>query len=157
MSQRVLAISLALAGVLAALVFNELERRNDYDYGVGDFLRSDVREKRVRVHGTLVPGTLCRIDEPCGYRFAIAEQVPTPSPSYLPEAPTLPVSFAGCVMPHTFLSHPTQMHDVYVSGERCQNCHEFKATDILTRAHDPELMSEAPKELPRCDALTPRM
>lgn len=159
MRRKTLPISLALAGVLGALVMSELESQRIYDYGVSDFLRRDVREKRVRVHGTLVPGTLCRVEESCGYRFAIAEPTPTPSPSYLPGAPTLPISFEGCVMPETFLERPSQMHDVYVSGERCQSCHEFEASSILTRSDGPYRMDgAAPNELPpRCDASTPRM
>ena len=160
MNRKLLAVSLAIAGVMAALALSKLEHRTVYDYGVGDFLRRDVREQRVRVHGTLVPGTLCRVDEPCGYRFAIAEQAPAPSPSYLPDAPTLPISFPGCVVPDSFLARPKQMHDVYVSGERCQSCHEFEATDILTRTYSPdyEASAKTPSQLPPlCSALTPRM
>jgi cytochrome c-type biogenesis protein CcmE len=159
MSRKTLVVSFAVAGGLAVVVMSELERQRVYDYGVSDFLDHDVREQRVRVHGTLVPGTLCRVGETCGYRFAIAEPTPTPSPSYLPGAPILPINFEGCVMPETFLERPSQMHDVYVSGERCRSCHEFEATNILTRTDSLSRMgAETANELPpKCDASTPRM
>ncbi len=156
MSRKLLAASVAAGAVIVALVMNELERRKIYELGVSDFLARDLRDRRVRIHGTLVPGTLCRLEEPCGYRFALADALTPPSNAHDSAARTLPVSFDGCVVPETFLERPGRDLEVYVSGARCKSCHDFEATGILTRSYDyaPATSPELP---PLCESLTPRM
>lgn len=162
MGKRLLAISLVGGAAFAALVVYALDQRyaRTYAFDVADFLRRDVRDQRARVHGTLVPGTLCRIEEPCGYRFALVDSLtaPSPVPSRLSPERTLPVSFDGCLVPETFLELPNQEHEVYVDGERCQRCHDFKATNILTRYGKYEAGERsAPALPPLCSTLEPRM
>jgi hypothetical protein len=155
MSKKDLALSLLASAAFAALVVRGLDHLypSTFAFDVADFLQRDVRDQRARVHGTLVPGTLCRIEEPCGYRFALVDSLAAPR-----REPTLPVSFDGCLIPETFLERPNQEHDVYVYGERCQSCHDFKATDILTRARK-YVMAErsVPVLPPLCSTLEPRM
>jgi hypothetical protein len=147
---------LAAGAVIVALIHDELERRKVYDFGVSDFLARDLRDRRVRIHGLLAKGTLCRIEEPCGYRFTLVDARLTQSQSRSQSPGTLPVSFDGCVVPDSFVERPGFDVDVWVSGERCQSCHAFQATDIATRSYYPA--SPAPPELPPlCDAPTPRM
>ncbi len=164
MSRKLLFASLAAGIGIAALILGQLEREYMYSFGVSDFLKRDVRDKRVRVQGTVVPGTLCSIEPDCGYRFAMTDRYsPATGDASLPTArPILPVSFEGCVMPDTFLEHPQRDLDVVVDGQRCQTCHDFQATNIMTRTYGryeyPGDAEPTPLPLPpRCDALTPRM
>lgn len=156
MSKKLLTVTLIAGAAFAALVVHVLDQLyypKTYAFDVADFLKRDVRDQRTRVHGTLVPGTLCRIEEPCGYRFALVDSL-----ARLPKSQALPVSFDGCLVPETFLEQPNQEHDVYVYGERCQSCHEFKATNILTRAGKYDLGEHAAPVLPPlCSTLEPRM
>jgi hypothetical protein len=125
-------------------------------------LKRDLRDKRVRVRGTLVPGSLCRLEPDCGYRFSMAD------PSWYADdasssglRPRLPVSFEGCVVPDPLLEHTTQELPVVVEGQRCQSCHDFQATTVMAPIYSPyEYPSDAAPPalpLPRCNALTPRM
>jgi hypothetical protein len=159
MSRRLLIAVLATGVGLVWLTLSELESNTVYSYRVADFVKRDLRDKRARVQGTLVPGTLCRMDD-CGYRFTLRE----PSWSYggsafVSEPPlTLPVAFPGCVMLEPLLQQPERDHDVIVFGQRCQACHEFQATDVWTRAYEGSAKDDPPwPPPPRCTELSPRM
>jgi cytochrome c-type biogenesis protein CcmE len=158
MSRKVLFASLAAGVGIAALILVQLERKPMYTFGVSDFLKRDVRDERVRVQGSVVPGTLCSTGPDCGYRFAITDRYESLGST----RPILPVSFEGCDMPDNFLEHPQRALDVVVDGQRCQNCHDFQATTVLTRTYGkyeyPSDAEPAPLPLPPpCDALKPRM
>lgn len=70
MSRKLLITALATGIGLDWLILREMEGNTVYSYSVADFVKLDVRDKRARVTGTLVPGTLCRMDD-CGYRFTL--------------------------------------------------------------------------------------
>ena len=147
---------LAGGAVIVALIHDEIERHKVYIVGVADFLARDLRDRRVQVHGLLAKGTLCRL-EPCGYRFTLVDARMTQSPSASQAPGTLPVSFDGCVVPDSFVEHPGFDVDVYVVGERCQTCHSFNATDIMTRSYLYPASPTPPKLPPLCDELMPKM
>lgn len=164
MSRKLLIAALATGVALAWLLLRETESNAVDSFSVAELVGRDVRDRRVRVQGTLVPGTLCRMDD-CGYRFTMRE----PPGSYagaatVPEPwPTLPVAFAGCAMLESFIQEPTLEHEVIVFGQRCQSCHELQATDVWTRTYETLEYSGGagaappPPLPPRCSALTPRM
>jgi hypothetical protein len=143
----------AAAVVLVALVHDELARRKVYTLGVSDFLARDLSDRRVRVHGVLASGTLCRVEESCGYRLTLVDASHEPRET----AGTLPINFDGCVIPDALRERPGFDVDVYVVGERCASCHSFNATDILTRSYLDPTSTPVPELPPLCDALTPRM
>jgi hypothetical protein len=149
---------LAGAIVIVALIHDEIERRKVYSFGVTDFLARDLRDRRVQIRGLLAPGTLCRIEEPCGYRFTLVDTALTQGDRQSrSHSPRLPVRFDGCVVPDSFVQRPGFDVDVYVVGERCQTCHSFNATDIMTRSYLYPASPAPPKLPPLCDELAPRM
>jgi len=79
-------------------------------------------DQTVRVQGTLVHGTLCKVTADCGYRFSLEEA-----------GQQLSVAYEECVLPDTFRDIPGW--DVYISveGERCQTCHDFQATRVMAK------------------------
>ena len=163
MSRKLLIAALATGVALAWLLWGETDNAVD-SFSVAELVSRDVRDRPIRVQGTLVPGTLCRLDD-CGYRFTMRE----PAGSYASAAsvpdpwPTLPVAFAGCAMLESVLHEPAREHEVIVFGQRCQSCHELQATDVWARTY--EMLEHAggagaappPPLPPRCSALTPRM
>jgi hypothetical protein len=161
MNRKGLIAALATVLGLGFLALREMESNKVYSYSVADFVKRDLRDRRARVQGTLVPGTLCRMDD-CGFRFTLKE----PAWSYAGAAaspkpwPTLPVSFAGCAILEPFLAQPERDHQVVVFGQRCRACHEFQATDVLTRSYEYQGGAGAVPPLPlppRCTELSPRM
>jgi cytochrome c-type biogenesis protein CcmE len=164
MSKKLLAASLVGAVGIVALAF-QLESRPIYSYGLGEFLARDLRDREVRVEGRLVRGSLCRVEEACGYRFVLTDELDQPdAEAPFPESgPTLSVSYDGCTIPDTFGDVPGLDLTIKVQGERCQACHDFEATQIVIRCppkyerrYDDGLQLPA-RPPPLCSALEPRM
>ncbi|HKY34702.1 MAG TPA: cytochrome c maturation protein CcmE [Polyangiaceae bacterium] len=163
MSKKLLAASLAAGAGILVVAFRFESKPM---YRVGDFLARDVRDQEVKVQGLLVRGSLCRVQSDCGFRFSIADHL------YQSDAishsrwsrPTLAVSHDGCFLPDTFRDQPGVAEvTVTVQGERCQTCHDFKATQLMAKCSckyemgaDGGVHFQAPTP-PLCDALKPRM
>jgi cytochrome c-type biogenesis protein CcmE len=152
MSRKLLVASLlANAGVLA-LVFGTNVTRPIYSFRVSQFVAQPRWDERVRVNGTLVHGSLCKVDEPCQYRFSLSDG----------EA-KLAVSCDGCVVPDTFRDVPWLDVEVTAEGERCQGCHTFEASWLMAKCPAKYYMNanghpyEALKPVPRCSGPTPSM
>ena len=63
-----LPITLLATGAILALVFTVSNKPAVYSVGVSQYLHRGMWDQTVRVRGTLVHGTLCRLDADCGYR-----------------------------------------------------------------------------------------
>ncbi|HWA71934.1 MAG TPA: cytochrome c maturation protein CcmE [Polyangiaceae bacterium] len=135
MSRKLLAASLLTAASILALVFGTGREQLVYSISVSDFLKRGLWDREVRVNGTLVHGSLCKMEPQCGYRFTLQDRLswnPDGSP-HAPSAQQLRVRYDECVIPDTFRDVPGMDMEVTVEGERCRTCHEFQATRIMAR------------------------
>lgn len=85
--------------------------------------------KRVRIDGELVPGTLARRDKPCEYRFKIRG-----------EGKELEIRYPQCVIPDTFRDMPQGGVMVTAEGKLTESGH-FEASLILAKCsskYDPK-------------------
>lgn len=122
MGRKLLVASLLAATVVLVLVLGFSKPRAIYSFGVAQFLERGLVDENVRVRGTLVHGTLCKVTADCGYRFSMQDA-----------AKELSVVYDGCLIPDTFRDMPGMDIDITVEGERCQGCHDFKATQIMAK------------------------
>lgn len=161
MSRKLLAASL-VAGIAIVVVAFQFESKPMYSYGVRDFLARDLRAREVRVQGVLVRSSLCKVAPDCGYRFSIADEfygkdASAPSSG----APTLAVSYDGCVIPDTFRDVPGYDMTLTVQGERCKSCHAFEATQLIAKCSTKYQMPDggypAARPIPLCDEPRPSM
>jgi cytochrome c-type biogenesis protein CcmE len=120
MSRKLLVASL-LAGVLV-LVFGTNMTRPIYSFRVSQFVAQPRWNERVRVTGALVHGSLCKVDDPCEYRFSVSDR-----------STTIAVSYEGCIVPDTFRGLPWLDVEVTAEGERCQGCHALKASSLMAK------------------------
>jgi cytochrome c-type biogenesis protein CcmE len=107
-----LVVLLVMAGGIVALVMTSFNKAAMYDMKV-DQLKSQAAQlgnRKVRVEGILVHGTIMRRDQPCEYRFTIAEN-----------KVELPVRYTGCVVPDTFKDVPDMDLGVVVTGKLAAN------------------------------------
>jgi len=130
MSRKLLAVSLVAAASVATLVL-QLEPKALYAYSVRDFLSREVRAREVRVAGQLVHGTLCQVPADCGYRFAVSDSARASAEAA--NVPTLAVHYDGCQLPDTFRDVSGYDITISVEGERCQTCHDLRATRIMAK------------------------
>ena len=121
MGKKLLVASLLAAAVVLAVVFGS-SKPKVYSVSVSQFLKGGVADQRVRVNGRLVHGTLCRITAECGHRFRLQDA-----------GQQLSVVYDACVMPDTFRDVPGLDLEITVEGERCQGCHELKATEVMAK------------------------
>jgi cytochrome c-type biogenesis protein CcmE len=164
MSRKLLAAALAGGAAIIVVAF-QFESKPIYGYRVGEFLARDLRDREVKVEGLLVRGSLCKVEKDCGYRFSITDYFYAPdaaAASYEPP-PTLAVSYDGCIIPDTFRDVPGYDVTVTMQGERCQTCHDFKATQIMAKCPSKYQIPvdggvyPSATPTPLCDALKPRM
>ncbi len=126
---------LVMGGGILALVFTSFEDAAVYSRGVDQLMREKdkLRDRNVRVEGTLVKGTLLRRDEPCEYRFTIEKQ-----------GATLPVRYAQCIVPDTFRDVPGM--DVTVTAEgKLNEAGYFEASHIMAKCPSKYEMRERAK------------
>lgn len=157
MSRKLLLLSLAAsAGIVVGVL--QLETPTIYSFGVRDFLARDIRGREVRVSGRLVPGTLCKVTEASGYRFVLAEPYPLGDAG----GATLAVHYEGGPLPDTFRDVPGYDLSVVTQGERCQTCHDFRASQIMAKCPGKYeypsgvAVHRGAASPPRCDAAAPR-
>lgn len=149
MGRKLLVASLLAATVVLVLVFGFSKPSAIYSFGVAQFLERGLADETVRVRGTLVHGTLCKVTADCGYRFSLSEA-----------SQQLSVAYDECVIPDTFRDLPGLDIDITVEGERCQACHDFKATQVIAKCPAKYEMKgyrwPPPAPMPLCKDL-PRM
>lgn len=112
-----------VAGILA-LVFTSGKDAAVYSVGVDQLMKEPARyaQRAVRVKGMLVKGTLARRDEPCEYRFKIAEH-----------GSELPVQHPSCVVPDTFRDMPGMDVEVQAEGKLAEDGKTFVSTNIIAK------------------------
>jgi cytochrome c-type biogenesis protein CcmE len=112
-----------VAGILA-LVFSTGKDAAVYSVGVDQLMKDPTRynQRSVRVKGMLVKGTLARRDEPCEYRFKIAEH-----------GTELAVQHPSCVVPDTFKDMPGMDVEVQAEGKLSEDGKAFVSTNIIAK------------------------
>ena len=121
MGKKLLVASLLAAAVVLAVAFGS-SKPPIYSVTVAEFLKAGMADETVRVRGVLVHGTLCKITAECGYRFRLQDS-----------GQQLSVAYDECVVPDTFRDEPGVDIEISAEGERCQGCHELKATQIVAK------------------------
>jgi cytochrome c-type biogenesis protein CcmE len=149
MGRRLLLVaSLAGVGAVWAIVFGWGWPPVIYSYSVSQFLKRGLADQTVRVQGTMVRGTLCRVTADCGYRFTLTEA-----------GQQLPVVYEQCAVPDTLGDIPGRDVRVSVEGERCQSCHDFNATRMFVSVsgrYEMNAPTYVPAPVPLCHSV-PRM
>lgn len=121
---------LAMAGALVALFLFGFKDAAVYSVPVDKLLadRASI-DKRVRIEGELVPGTLARRDRPCEYRFRVRA-----------DGKDLEIRYPQCVIPDTFRDVPEGGVMVTAEGKLLEAGH-FEASLILAKCsskYDPK-------------------
>jgi cytochrome c-type biogenesis protein CcmE len=119
-----IAVGLAMgAAAIAGLVLTGMQSKAIYSKPVDELLAQKAKflGRPVRVEGILVHGSLVKRDSPCEYRFTIEKS----------EA-TLPVRYAGCVVPDTFRDVDGIEVGVTVAGE-LQADDSFVASEVVAK------------------------
>jgi cytochrome c-type biogenesis protein CcmE len=135
MSRKLLAGTLLLGASILYAVFSLGRPKPVYSRSVSEFLAHPIRDEAVRIQGSLVPGSLVRLDEPCEYRFRLVDRW-SPSTDAAPSAarPELSVRYPRCIVPDTFRDTPGfEGAVVTVEGKMCQSCHHFEASEIYAK------------------------
>jgi cytochrome c-type biogenesis protein CcmE len=125
---RKLLFGILVAGTSALLlVFGWSEPKLVHARSVSAFVAHPVRDRPVRLDGALVKGSLCKISEPCEYRFRMVDRFQPGPPA------ELSVRYPGCIVPDTFRDLPWLDVQVSVTGKLCATCHDFEASQIMAR------------------------
>ena len=114
---------ISIGTVVLALVFLSFQRAAVWATTVDQLLSSQdqIRNRRVRVEGTLVHGSLMKRDQPCEYRFKLRK-----------DQAVLDVRYPQCVIPDALRDRPEA--DVSVTAEgRLNDQGVFEATLILAK------------------------
>lgn len=123
---------LLLTGGIVAMALGWTDHERVYSLSVSQVVKGERYDETVRVSGELVAGSLCRVDDPCGYRFALGQVGPATETAGAPR-PELRVRYDSCVVPDNFWDEPGVPVDVTVYGERCKTCRDFTATELAVR------------------------
>jgi len=123
MSRKVLAVSLLVGGVIVAVVLGR-KPALVYSRSVAQFMAQPIRDQQVRVSGYLVHGSLCRIEQPCEYRFKLTDSGASRA---------LPVRCASCLVPDGFGEVPGMDVSVVVEGELGEHGDQFEADKLFLR------------------------
>jgi cytochrome c-type biogenesis protein CcmE len=122
MGRKLLVASLLATAVVLAIVFGLSGPKVIYSLSVSQFLARGMADQTVRIRGQLVHGTLCKLTADCGYRFRLQDA-----------AQQLSVVYDECIVPDTLRDVPGLDVEITAEGERCQGCHDFKATQIMAK------------------------
>jgi cytochrome c-type biogenesis protein CcmE len=103
---RLLVGLLVMGGLVLLVVLTGLDNAAVYSKGVAELIaeKGRLKERNVRVVGTLVKGSLARRQEPCEYRFRLSGG-----------GQLLEVHYPKCIIPDTFRDMPD--YDVEVTTE----------------------------------------
>jgi cytochrome c-type biogenesis protein CcmE len=127
---------LAIGGGMLMLVMTSFDNGGSWSRSVDKFVSEKDRmsDRNVKVTGMLVKGSLKKRDTPCEYRFELSKA----------EA-TLPVRYAGCVVPDTFRDVPNMDVEVTVDGKLDPAGH-FQAAQIMAKCPSKYEMQERAKK-----------
>jgi cytochrome c-type biogenesis protein CcmE len=114
---------LAMVGAVVALFLGVFKPAAVYATPVDELVnkRDAFVDRKVRVEGELVPGTLEKRDQPCEYRFTIHK-----------DDAKLPVRYAQCVIPDGFRDVPGGGVTVTVEGALAQSG-DFQASLVMAK------------------------
>jgi len=118
---------LVMGGGILTLVMTSLSNATVYNRSVDALMseKATLTGRSVRVEGRLVKGSLRRRDQPCEFRFDIKNDK-------VASGVTLPVRFAQCIVPDTFVDRPDIDVDVQAEGTLTPQGH-FEATQIFSK------------------------
>jgi cytochrome c-type biogenesis protein CcmE len=134
MSRKLLAGTVLLGAGILTLVFGLSSPRPVYASSVSDFLLHPVRERTVRLSGTLVPGSLSGPSASSGYSFRLADRrFPHNRAGTVWPSQELSVHCSVCVVPDTFRDLPGIEIELSVEGELCAHCHRFEASLVMAK------------------------
>jgi cytochrome c-type biogenesis protein CcmE len=136
-SKRLLALSLCGTAAVLFVVFGLDRPRVVHALPVSRFMARPLLDRTVRVSGQLVRGSLCRVSEPCEYRFRLEEG-----------GQSLQVSHPACTLPDTLRDAPGYDVEVQVEGELCGNCHAFESSSVLAKGPGKYWMTATGHPLP---------
>jgi hypothetical protein len=100
---------------------------------VWQFLKGARGNDTVRVRGELVAGSLCLVEEPCGYRFRVRD-IGTPNGTDGTSRPELHVRYDTCVTTDSFRERWGVPVELTLDGAQCRTCRYFEATQVLVRS-----------------------
>jgi cytochrome c-type biogenesis protein CcmE len=118
-----LVMLVVMAAAILTLVFTSVNDSSIYSVDVSRLLaeRAKYASRNLKVHGTLVKGTLVRRADPCEYRFRIGEK-----------NAVLDVHYPQCIVPDTFRDMPGM--DVEVTAEgHLASAGYFEASQIIAK------------------------
>lgn len=115
-----------VAGIVVLFIFG-FKEASIYSMPLADFLANSEQhaDRRVRIEGELVPGSLTKREKPCEFRFTLRDIVNK-------EAKTLQVRFPQCIVPDTFRDMPEGGVLVTAEGSLEPEGH-FEATEIMAK------------------------
>jgi cytochrome c-type biogenesis protein CcmE len=128
-----LVVGLAAAGAgVVGVVLGGMKDNSIYAKSVDDLLNEKSRfvGKPVRAEGTLVHGSLVKRESPCEYRFSVEKN-----------GAVIPVRYAQCVVPDTFIDKPDMDVQVTVEGKLLAD-NSFEATNVLAKCPSKYEMKE---------------
>jgi cytochrome c-type biogenesis protein CcmE len=114
---------LAVGSGMLMLVMTSFDGSGSWSRDVDKFVSEKERMagRNVKITGLLVKGSLRKRDQPCEYRFELSKG-----------DATLPVRYAGCVVPDTFRDAPNV--DVMVTADgKLDAAGHFQAAQIFTK------------------------
>jgi cytochrome c-type biogenesis protein CcmE len=128
---------LALMGLVLALVFSSEDEAVVYAYGVDEVKAKagELGERRVRMQGNLVSGTLVRRDDPCEYRFQLQKA-----------DARMEVHYKQCVVPDNFRDVEGVAVEVTAEGRLAAAGH-LEATHIFAKCPSKYEMREGAAEM----------
>lgn len=129
-SHRNVGLLIGLVVACAAILFFVLSGGEDMVYAkqVNEVLgsESDLGDRKLRVQGFLVQGTLQKREEPCEYRFKIHNMLEQ-------EAGQLEVHYASCIIPDTFRDVKGMDVEVTAEGKLASSGAHLVATKIFAK------------------------
>ncbi len=135
-----LAMLLVMAAGIVALFMFGIDGVAAYSIPLDKLMteKDQMVDRRVRIEGEMVPGTLRKRDKPCEYRFDIRDK---------DKKHEVEVRFPQCVVPDAFRDVPEGGVLVTAEGSLAKSGH-FEATTIMAKCaskYDPETHTVTPK------------
>lgn len=127
---------LAIGSGILMLVMTSFDGAGSWSRDVDQFVSEKDRlaNRNVKITGMLVKGSLRKRDTPCEYRFELTKA-----------GATIPVRYAGCVVPDTFRDVPDMDVEVTADGKLDPAGH-FQAAQIMAKCPSKYDMREMAKQ-----------
>jgi cytochrome c-type biogenesis protein CcmE len=127
---------LAIGSGMLMLVMTSFDGSGSWSRDIDQFVSEKDRMagRNVKITGALVKGSLRKRDQPCEYRFELQKG-----------DATMPVRYAGCVVPDTFRDVPNM--DVMVTADgKLDPAGHFQASQIMAKCPSKYEMQELAKK-----------